>query len=182
MASYPGSVKVFSTHVNTSEVVDASHPNALQDEVIAIENTLGTSPTTPTAQTAASSWAQGSAYANIAARLNNIELGIISDSHTQYLRKTSDGSNVVSTGATTNVGIAVNGLTSQTANLQEWRVNNVTVASVTPAGLFSGTIAQTNGTVTTASISLGVIRNIWANTVAPTNTQGADGDIWVQYV
>lgn len=182
MASYPGSVKVFSTHVNTSEVVDASHPNALQDEVIAIENTLGTTPTTPVTQTAASSWAQGSAFANIATRLNNIELGIISDSHTQYLRKTSDGSNIVSTGATTNVGVVINGPTGQSANLQEWKVNNVTVASVSPAGLFSGTIAQTNGTVTTASISLGVIRNIWASTSAPTNAQGADGDIWVQYV
>ena len=51
-ASYPGSVKVFTSKTNVTDVIDASHPNALQEEVLAIESVLGTTPnvsTTPSA-------------------------------------------------------------------------------------------------------------------------------------
>lgn len=41
-ASYPGSVKSFTTKTNYVDLVDASHVNDLQDEVVAIETELGT--------------------------------------------------------------------------------------------------------------------------------------------
>ena len=45
MAFYPTSViSSFTTHVNTTEIIDASHPNLIQTEVVAIENTLGVLP------------------------------------------------------------------------------------------------------------------------------------------
>ena len=43
-ASYPSKVKSFPTRVNYTEVIDASHPNTLQEEVVAIETTLGVNP------------------------------------------------------------------------------------------------------------------------------------------
>jgi hypothetical protein len=43
-------------------------------------------------------------------------------------------------------------------------------------------VAQTNGTVSTASTSSGVVRNVWTSTSAPTSGQGADGDVWLVYV
>lgn len=43
----------------------------------------------------------------------------------------------------------------------------------------SGGVSQTNGTVTTASTSLGVVRNIYTSTSAPSG--GIDGDVWMQY-
>ena len=55
-ATYPSSVKTFTTHVNVTEIIDAGHPNAIQDEVVAIENTLGVSPSLATAASA-SGWA-----------------------------------------------------------------------------------------------------------------------------
>lgn len=42
-ASYPGSIKSFTTKVNNVDTVDASHINDLQDEVVAIETALGAS-------------------------------------------------------------------------------------------------------------------------------------------
>lgn len=41
-------------------------------------------------------------------------------------------------------------------------------------------VAQSNGTVTFASTSSGVVRNIYVNTTDPTG--GADGDVWLKYV
>lgn len=43
----------------------------------------------------------------------------------------------------------------------------------------SGVVSQTNGTVTTASTSSGVVRNIYTSTSNPTG--GIDGDIWMVY-
>jgi hypothetical protein len=43
-------------------------------------------------------------------------------------------------------------------------------------------VAQNNGTVSAASTSSGVVRNVWTSTSAPTSGQGADGDVWLVYV
>lgn len=41
-------------------------------------------------------------------------------------------------------------------------------------------VVQVNGTVTTASTSSGVVRNIYTSTSTPSG--GMDGDVWLQYV
>jgi hypothetical protein len=41
---YPGNIAPFTTHVNVTEIIDASHPNKIQVEVVALESTLGTNP------------------------------------------------------------------------------------------------------------------------------------------
>lgn len=113
-ASYPGSVKTFSTHVNVTEIIDAGHPNALQEEVAAIENTIGTSPTVATAATA-TGWANTATdYGTINARLANIEKGVVADAHTQYIKNsviTTAGDLLVGTGsaAVGRIGIGTNG-------------------------------------------------------------------------
>jgi hypothetical protein len=43
-----------------------------------------------------------------------------------------------------------------------------------------GAVSVTNGAVTTASTSSGVVRNIFTSTGTPTG--GIDGDIWLKYV
>lgn len=43
----------------------------------------------------------------------------------------------------------------------------------------SGYVSQTNGTVTTASTSSGVVRNIYTSTSNPSG--GIDGDVWMVY-
>jgi hypothetical protein len=143
-ASYPGSVRVFDTKYNITDTVDASHPNSLQEEVVAIQSIVGTNPQTSVAANPSATFnAASTSYESLSARLGNIENGIVADSHTQYLRKSADGdsSNRVDTNGATRRGIIVRGALSQTANLQEWQ-NNIGViqAAVTPAGLYTGTI------------------------------------------
>jgi len=43
-AYYPSGIAPFTTHVNVTEIIDASHPNKIQTEVVALEATLGVNP------------------------------------------------------------------------------------------------------------------------------------------
>ena len=96
MASYPNSVQVFSTHVNTVEVIDASHPNLIQAEVSAIESTLGsvadgTDPRLSQTVTSASTWSPTSTtYTTVAERLNNIEKGVRNINEIMEIIKTNN--------------------------------------------------------------------------------------------
>jgi hypothetical protein len=125
-ASYPASTVVFTTKQNIVDIVDASHPNIIQDEIVAIESTLGVSPNLSTTPSASGSFvATSTSFASVSARLANLEIGIVADTHTQYTKRV-------------------------------------------------------NGSVTTASTSSGVVRNIFTSTSNPTG--GIDGDVWLKYV
>ena len=121
-ASYPGSVKVFTSKTNVTDVIDASHPNALQEEVLAIESVLGTTPNVSTTPSAVGSFlATSQSFGTVTARLANIETGIIADTHTQYIRKSGDTQNTITPSANGNIGLIIKAKVGQTANLQEWR-------------------------------------------------------------
>lgn len=148
-AAYPSSVKVFTTHVNVTEVIDAGHPNTIQDEVVAIESTLGVTPNLSTTPSPSGTFtATSTSYANVGARLANIETGIVSDAHSQYIRKTADASNTIAAGSSSTKAIVLKGTSGQTANLQEWQNNSSTVlASVDPSGNITGaSFVKTGGT------------------------------------
>jgi hypothetical protein len=233
-ASYPGSIHTFNTHANTVEVIDASHPNDIQNEVYAIEATLGVNPALSTAPASSGSWTgTATTFASVSARIANVEQGVVGDSHTQYIRKAGDSTNVITAGTSSTKPLVIKAAASQSANLLEFQDSSGTVLNaVSSSGAFSGVVSTstvttkgdlivatasgtvsrlgvgsdgnfliadstqttgvkwasistagavsvTNGTVTTASTSLGVVRNIWTSTGTPTG--GADGDIWIQY-
>ena len=73
-------------------------------------------------------------------------------------------------GAVTRLGIGANGtvLTS----------NGTTATWVAPVTAYVG---QSNGTVTTAALGSGVVRNVYTRTAAPTSSDGSVGDIWIVY-
>ena len=84
---------------------------------------------------------------------------------------TTVGDLIIATGNATvsRLGIGSNG--------QVLTSNGTTATWSTPISSYVG---QTNGVVTTASTTSGVVRNIWASTsAAPTG--GIDGDIWIVY-
>jgi len=60
----------------------------------------------------------------------------------------------------------------------------LTVVSGAPAWATPNTayVASSNGSVSAASTSSGVVRNVWTSTSAPSSGNGADGDIWLVYV
>ena len=84
---------------------------------------------------------------------------------------TTAGDLIVGTGSATvgRIGIGSNG---------QLLTSNGTTASW--ATLSTPYVNQTNGTVTTASTSSGVVRNIYTSTIAPSG--GMDGDVWLVYV
>lgn len=85
---------------------------------------------------------------------------------------TTTGDLIVGTGSATvgRIGIGSNGqiLTS----------NGTTAAWAT---LSTPYVNQTNGTVTTASTSSAVVRNIHTSTTTPVSGNGIDGDVWLVY-
>lgn len=141
-AAYPTGIASFINKVNVTDIIDASHPNSLQDEMVATQLTLGTEPNRSTSPSSGGSFnGTTNLFSTVGARLNNIETGIVSDAHTQYLRKTGDTANVITVGVSTTKGLVVKGAASQTANLLEFQNSSGTVlSSVNSAGAFVGTV------------------------------------------
>lgn len=150
MASYPSSVvttATFTAKVNTVDIIDASHPNLIQDEIIAIETALGTAPAQST-NGSGSHTAAATAFATVGARLNNIENGVLGDVHTQYIRKSADSGNIIVASTSAIKPLIVKGATSQSVTLQEWQnVGGTALAKVDQSGnLTAASIVKTGGT------------------------------------
>jgi hypothetical protein len=134
-ASYPLSVRPFSTKTNILDVIDAADPNSLQEEVVAIETVLGLNPALSTAPLDGTGFVRTSTqYNTVVARLANIENGIVGDSHAQYVKKS--GNETITNANSANVALIIKGAASQSSNLQTWQTSgNVTVASVSASGV-----------------------------------------------
>ena len=134
MATYPSQIKTFVNKSNVVDLIDASHPNLLQEEVSAIQTVVGTNPARSTTVTSSDTFISTQTdFDNLKSRIANIEKGVVADTHSQYIKKTSDGSNVIIPTNATTKGIIVRGFQAQTANLQEWQ-QTVAVTNVTAAG------------------------------------------------
>jgi hypothetical protein len=148
-ASYPTSIAGFLDKVNIVDIIDASHPNSIQSEVIAIESTLGTEPNRSTTPSPTGTFnGSSTVFSTVGLRLNNIEVGVVSDAHTQYLRKAGDTTNVITVGASTTKGLVIKGAASQSATLQEWQNTGGTVlSSIDSAGNhIAASFVRTGGT------------------------------------
>lgn len=125
-AVYPGSIRSFTTKANNVDVIDASHPNLIQEEVVAIQSTLGTNPAT--SSTGSGVYVSTStAFATVKARLDNIENGVLGDVHTQYAKNV--GGSTITPSAAATKGLVIRAASGQTANLQEWQNSSGTVVS-----------------------------------------------------
>ena len=124
-ASYPASVKSFTTKVDFTDTVLAEHVNSLQDEVNSLQANLGTFIKT------GSGWVGEfdvvtTAWNTLKDRLANMEYGI-KDVYDDYVSR-SGGSSIVASGASIK-GLVVKGASSQTANLVEFQTSAGTVIS-----------------------------------------------------
>jgi len=134
VATYPSQIKTFVNKSNVVDLIDASHPNLLQEEVSAIQTVVGTNPARSTTVTSSDTFISTQTdFDNVKARIANIEKGVVADTHSQYLKKISDGSNVIIPTNATTKGLTVRGFQAQTANLQEWQ-QTVAVTNVVAAG------------------------------------------------
>jgi len=153
-ASYPSQVRPFTAKQNVIDTVDAGHPNALQEEVVAIESILGLNPQQSTTPNPSNTFnGSSNSFATVSARIANVETGVVADSHTQYARKIADGpqSNKIQAGVAGNRPLVLQGALNQTANLLEFQGSgNEIIAGVTPDGTFTGKTLAANiqGSVT----------------------------------
>ena len=156
-ASYPSSVKVFPTHVNVTEIIDAGHPNTIQDEVVAVESTLGVLPSLSTTPSSNGTF-DGTSYlfSTVSDRIANVETGVVADTHIQYIRKTGDTDNIIEPALATTVGLVIKGASSQTANLLELKDSSGTVVAYIDA---AGNLTATNVTGGGGDSSSGFVGN-----------------------
>jgi hypothetical protein len=154
-ASYPSSIRVFTTKTNVTDVVDASHPNSVQEEVVAIESTLGASPQVSTAPSPSGTFtATATSFASVNARLANIETGVVSDAHSQYIRKAGDTGNVIIPSASSTKGLVVKGAASQSANLFEAQNSAGTVvSSISSGGSIMANLAVSSSSSTSYALT-----------------------------
>lgn len=78
-ASYPGALRPFSSRVDLRDTVVAADVNSLQEEVYAIETTLGTASNAnkPLASTYSGTFALTTTWTTLSDRIANIEAGLV---------------------------------------------------------------------------------------------------------
>jgi hypothetical protein len=184
-ASYPSSIAGFLDKVNIVDIIDASHPNSVQSEVIAIENTLGTEPNRSTTPSPSGTFnGTSNLFSTVGLRLNNLEVGVVSDAHTQYLRKSGDTANVITIGSAATKGLVIKGAASQSGNLLEFQNSSSSVlATVDSSGNATAvSFVKTGGTssqvlMADGSVTPGFTVNGTAKTAAYTLTSSDYGSL-----
>ena len=145
-ASYPSNIINFGPDKqNTVDLIIANDPNTLRAEVVAIESTIGTTPALSTAASSSSTWYNdGRDYSSITSRLANIEIGIVADTHTQYVKRV--GGSTITPASSSTVGLTIAATSGQTADLQEWKdeAGNV-VTYIDAAGILYASGAVVGG-------------------------------------
>jgi hypothetical protein len=156
-SSYPGNIVNFGADkVNVVDLIQAADPNTLRAEVVAIESAIGVSPSLSTAASASSAWYNdGRDYSTVIARLANIEIGVVADTHTQYVKNV--GGSAIVAGSASTIGLSIKATSSQSADLMQWKdSSNTVVTRVGPDGLLYGPNGPiTSGTDFTSNLLLG---------------------------
>ena len=155
-ASYPSQVVNFGLDkINNVDLIQAADPNTLRAEVVAIETALGASPSLSTTASSGGSWYNdGRDFGTVIARLANIEIGVVADVHTQYV-KVAGGSTLTPASAST-VGLTIAAASNQTADLMRWQSpSGTTVTRVGGDGYLYINNAQISGVDYSESFLLG---------------------------
>jgi hypothetical protein len=112
-AVYPSGVKSFQSKTDFTDIILAEHVNAIQEEITAIEASVGVSPNVSGGYVGAFDDTTVT-FATLSARIANIEKGIKGDVHNQYLKFTGGTIQPANSGT---VPLTLQGFTSQAADL-----------------------------------------------------------------
>lgn len=126
-ASFPGSVFTATQQTNNVSTVNAEDVNITYDELIAIENELGTNPSNRTPEWGTGTFSSASkTFDTVNARIQNVENGVYTVAN-GYVAK-GGGSQILPSVAAT-VGLEIRAQTSQSANLLEIKDSSGTIAT-----------------------------------------------------
>lgn len=177
-ASYPTSVREYTARIDLVDTVIADNVNSLQEEIKAVEQVLGSAATSanPLVSTYSGTFATTSPHATVAARLANIEAGLVngisSSPYVTLATVTTAGDLLLATGSaaitrlprgTAGSSLIMNGTTVQwgtPTDTTKIPLSTVTAtgdlivgsgnATVTRVGIgANGTVLTSNGTTTT---------------------------------
>lgn len=134
MAYYPSQVTSFPRKVDLTSLVVANDVNSVYEEVEQTQQYIGVNPQT------VSTWTVGTvdftapkAWSNLGARIGNIEVGL----YQAYTNRVSTlGGSTITSSGTGVVGLTIQPITSQTANILEIKnaAGNANLVTVNPAG------------------------------------------------
>lgn len=172
-AIFPGSIRVFTAKTDLVDTVMASHVNLLQDEVTAVQTTIGTG-------VLSSSWSgtysNPTTHASLSARLLNIEAGLRSATNVHGLA----GSVVGTSDTQTLTNKTLSGSSNTFTSIPQAAVTSLTTDLATKASLAGATFTGNVSVVSpTAAGSTGA-RQITISTADPSG--GSDGDVWIKYI
>ena len=147
-AIFPGSVRVFTTKVDLVDTVMASHVNLLQEEVTAVQTTLGTS---LLSSTWSGAYTNTTSHINLSTRLINIEAGVKSANTT--LAGIS-GAVVGTTDSQTLTGKTISGSNNTITNVAQASVTNLGADLALKAPIASPTFTGTVSLPANTSVGL----------------------------
>jgi hypothetical protein len=126
-ASFPGSVFTTTAQQNNVSTVNAEDVNITYDELVAIENELGTNPSDRVDNWGTGTFSSASkTFSTVGSRIQNVENGVYTVANS-YVTK-AGGSQIIPAVAST-VGLEIRAQTSQSANLLEVKNSSGTVAT-----------------------------------------------------
>lgn len=175
-ASYPSSVKSFTTKVDFTDTVLAEHVNSLQDEVNSVQANLGTN------IRVGSGWVGAfdqvtSTWNTLKDRIANLEYGLYEAYNN---RVDADGGSVISSATTSTVGLTVQSIAGQTANQVSFKTSaGTTISSVGSDAymyLFSNKLVPVvySGTAPTGTLEPGTV---WVDSSQDVPTGGGGGAV-----
>lgn len=112
-ATFPSSVRNFTSKVDIQDTILADHVNSLQDEVRAVETTIGTTPLT---SSYTGSFVQTTTWPSLSLRLTNIEYGLVNGTGSSSAYVGLAGGSTV-TAANGSIGLTIQPVTGNLSNI-----------------------------------------------------------------